>query len=160
MLNYGIVVVKEAVLMDVLLIVWIVLGIVFVIVEALTVQIVTIWFAIGSVGAIVANIFKASPAVQLAIFIAVSAITLAVARPILKKCTKTTAQPTNADMLIGKTATVTEDFCGEEFRGRVKINGADWTAKSIDGKPIKNGGTVLIEAIEGVTLLVKQKEEE
>lgn len=144
--------------MDTLLIMWIVLTIVFVVVEALTVQIVTIWFAAGAVGAIIANILNASGTVQLSVFVAVSAVTLAVARPLLKKYTKTKPVPTNADMLIGKTAVVTETIESESSKGRVTVSGADWAARSLEGKTIEKGQTVLIKAIEGVKLIVTKEE--
>lgn len=144
--------------MDILLIMWIVLAIVFVIVEALTVQIVTIWFAVGSVGAIIANILNASGTVQLTVFVAVSAVTLAVARPLLKKYTKTEVVPTNADMLIGKSAIVTETIENENAKGRVSVGGCDWAARSLDGKSIETGKNVLIKSIEGVKLIVTREE--
>lgn len=144
--------------MDLLLIMWIVLTVVFVVIEALTVQIVTIWFAAGSVGAIIANILDASGTVQLLVFVAVSAITLAVARPLLKKYTKTEPVATNADMLIGKKAVVTERIENENSKGRVCIGGADWAARSLENQSIEKGQNVLIKSIEGVKLIVTKEE--
>ena len=96
--------------MDNLLIMWIALAIVFAVIEALTLQVVTIWFAVGSLGAIIANVVNASPLVQLIVFVALSILTLVIARPYLKKFTKTKVQPTNADACIGKQAIVTEEI--------------------------------------------------
>lgn len=142
--------------MDRLLIMWIVLTVVFAIIEALTLQIVTVWFAVGSIGAIVANVVNASPLVQLIVFVALSILTLLVARPYLKKFTKTKIQPTNADACIGKPAVVTEEINNTLGTGQAKIRGVIWTARSTEENTIiKAGETVTVTAIEGVKLIVK-----
>lgn len=140
--------------MDSLLIMWIALAIVFVFVEAVTAQIVTIWFAIGSIGAIIANVIGANPTGQLIVFVAVSLLTLVIARPYLKKFTKTQVQPTNADMCIGENALVTEEINNTLGTGQAKIKGNLWTAKSSDGSIIPKDSLVTIESIEGVKLVV------
>lgn len=135
---------------------WIVLTVVFAIIEALTLQIVTVWFAVGSIGAIVANVVNASPLVQLIVFVALSILTLLVARPYLKKFTKTKIQPTNADACIGKPAVVTEEINNTLGTGQAKIRGVIWTARSTEENTIiKAGETVTVTAIEGVKLIVK-----
>lgn len=142
--------------MDRLLIMWIVLTVVFAVIEALTLQIVTVWFAVGSIGAIVANVVNASPLVQLIVFVALSILTLLVARPYLKKFTKTKIQPTNADACIGKPAVVTEEINNTLGTGQAKIRGVIWTARSTEENTIiKAGETVTVTAIEGVKLIVK-----
>lgn len=142
--------------MDRLLIMWIVLTVVFAVIEALTLQIVTVWFAVGSIGAIVANVVNASPLVQLIVFVALSILTLLIARPYLKKFTKTKIQPTNADACIGKPAVVTEEINNTLGTGQAKIRGVIWTARSTEENTIiKAGETVTVTAIEGVKLIVK-----
>lgn len=144
--------------MDHLLILWIALGIVFTVVEIATSQIVTIWFAVGSVGAIIANVLNASLTTQLIVFIAVSLLTLLIARPYLKKFTKTQIQPTNADMCIGTEALVTEEINNTVGIGQVKARGVMWTARSSDDSIIPAGSLVTIESIQGVKLIVREKE--
>ncbi len=142
--------------MNHLLIMWIVLTVVFAIIEALTLQIVTVWFAIGSIGAIIANVVGASQLVQLIVFVALSILTLIIARPYLKKFTKTRVQPTNADVCIGKQAIVTEEINNTLGTGQAKIRGVIWTARSTEENTIiKEGSTVIVTAIEGVKLIVK-----
>ena len=134
--------------MDNLLIMWIALTIVFAVIEALTLQVVTIWFAVGSVGAIIANVVHASPLIQLIVFVALSILTLVIARPYLKKFTKTKTQPTNADVCIGKQAVVTEEINNTLATGQVKISGIVWTARSADdGVIIPEGAVVTVKAI-------------
>ena len=141
--------------MDNLLIMWIALTIVFAVIEALTLQVVTIWFAVGSLGAIIANVVHASPLIQLIVFVALSILTLVIARPYLKKFTKTKTQPTNADVCIGKRAVVTEEINNTLATGQVKIRGIVWTARSADdGIVIPEGTVVTVKAIEGVKLIV------
>ena len=141
--------------MDNLLIMWIALTIVFAVIEALTLQVVTIWFAVGSLGAIIANVVHASPLIQLIVFVALSILTLVIARPYLKKFTKTKTQPTNSDVCIGKQAVVTEEINNTLATGQVKIRGIVWTARSADdGIVIPEGAVVTVKAIEGVKLIV------
>lgn len=144
--------------MDSLLIMWIALAVVFIAVEAATAQIVTIWFAVGSIGAIAANVAGANPTWQLVIFVAVSLLTLIIARPYLKKFTKTRIQPTNADMCIGAQAVVVEEINNTHGTGQAKIKGNLWTAKSSDGSIIPKDTLVIIESIEGVKLVVRKED--
>lgn len=141
--------------MDNLLIMWIALTIVFAVIEVLTLQVVTIWFAVGSLGAIIANVVNASPLVQLIVFVALSILTLVIARPYLKKFAKTKLQPTNADVCIGKQAVVTEEINNALATGQAKIRGAIWTARSAEENTvIPEGSMVTVLAIEGVKLIV------
>lgn len=143
--------------MDSLLIMWIALAVVFTVIEVATAQIVTIWFAIGSIGAIISNVIGANPVGQLIVFVAVSLLTLIVARPYLRKFTKTKVQPTNADMCIGQKAIVTEKIDNTLGSGQVKIKGNIWTARSSDGENIEADAVVIVQAIEGVKLIVKKE---
>ncbi len=143
--------------MDSLLIMWIALAVVFTVIEVATAQIVTIWFAIGSIGAIISNVNGANPVGQLIVFVAVSLLTLIVARPYLRKFTKTKVQPTNADMCIGQKAIVTEKIDNTLGSGQVKIKGNIWTARSSDGENIEADAVVIVQAIEGVKLIVKKE---
>lgn len=142
--------------MNKLLIMWIVLTVVFAIIEALTLQVVTVWFAIGSLGAIIANVVDASELVQLVVFALLSVLTLVIARPYLKKFTQKEIQPTNTDVCIGKQALVTEEINNILGTGQAKIRGIVWTARSTEENTIiKEGSTVIVTAIEGVKLIVK-----
>lgn len=142
--------------MDSLLITWIALAVVFIVVEAATAQIITIWFAVGSIGAIIANVLGATTMVQFIVFVALSILALAIARPFLKNFTKTQVQPTNADMIIGMQAIVTEDIDNTLGSGQAVIRGVTWTARSKDGTQIPKDSVVSIDAIEGVKLIVSK----
>lgn len=138
----------------IMLFVWIALMIVFTVVEAATVQLVTIWFAVGSLVALIANIAGANIVVQWVLFVAVSAVCLLATRPLVKRVVNAKAQPTNADRFIGQTALVTEGIDNEIGTGRVNAKGTIWTARSLHGEQIEPGASVVIKKIEGVKVMV------
>lgn len=138
-----------------MLIFWIALIVVLLIVEAATVQLVTIWFALGAAAALVARLCNASVLLQWVVFVVVSAAALSATRPLVKKFTKQRTQPTNADRCIGACAVVTEDIENISGRGRVKVNGISWSARSADGTVFKKDELVTVERIDGVKLIVK-----
>lgn len=144
--------------MDKMLIMWIASAVIFFVVEVLTSQIVTIWFAIGSIGAIFANVLGAKTVLQIVVFAALSLVTLLIARPYMKKFTQTQVQPTNADMCIGAKAVVTEDIDNTNGTGQVKVKGAVWSAKSADDSVICEGTVVTVKKISGVKLIVALEE--
>ena len=138
-----------------MLIFWIALLIVLVIIEAVTAQLVTIWFAAGAAAANIAELLNSHPWLQWLIFIIVSVVTLIATRPLVRKATKQKIQPTNADRCIGQTAVVTEEIDNIAGKGQVHVNGITWTARSADGSVIEKDRKVTVEKIEGVKLIVK-----
>ena len=99
--------------------------------------------------------------VQIIIFVAVSAITLAATRPLVKKWTKTSFSPTNADRCIGKTALVVEDIDNSAEKGAVKINGSAYGphAQLTESKSAKTSRLQLNKSTELNSLSIKTKEE-
>jgi len=136
--------------------IWIGLIVIFVIVEAATVQLVTVWFAVGGIAGLIAYAFGLEIWMQILIFAVVSAVALAVTRPFVKRFTKGRKQPTNADRYIGQEATVTEPISNELSKGAVRIGGLEWTARTVDNSEADKGERVIVEAIEGAKLLVKR----
>lgn len=136
-------------------IVWVVLMVVFLVVEAATAGLTCIWFAIGSLAALIAALFDAQLWLQIVWFLVISFVTLYFTRPLVKKYVNSRSQPTNADMVIGKEALVTEDIDNVEATGAVSVGGKLWTARSADGGRIKSGAVVSVLRIEGVKLIVE-----
>ena len=134
--------------------VWLILLIAFVVVEALTVSLVSIWFAAGAVAALIVSGFTSSWLVQFAVFAVVSAVALAATRPLVKKYINSRTQPTNADMLIGQECLVTEDIDNLAGRGAVSVGGKVWTARPQTDAPIPAGTAAIVLRIEGVKLIV------
>ena len=136
--------------------IWVALLAAFIIIEASTAQLLTIWFAVGSFAALVSTFITDNIIAQVIVFVVVSAIALVVTRPLVKKMTKATKQPTNADMYIGKEAIVTEDINNLEAKGLVKVGGSVWTARTeVDNYTIPAGTHVTVIKIEGVKLIVR-----
>lgn len=136
---------------------WLLLFIVLIIIELLTVNLTTIWFAFGSFVAYILSFFVSDILVQTIIFLVSSIVLLMFTRPIVKKFLVNEEVKTNADMLIGKRCIVTKEITRNET-GEVKVNGQYWTAKA--NKKIKAGSEAIILSIEGVKLIVKEKEED
>lgn len=136
-------------------IVWVVLMVVFLVVEAATAGLTCIWFAIGSLAALIAALFDAQLWLQIVWFLVISFVTLYFTRPLVKRYVNSRSQPTNADMVIGKEALVTEDIDNVEATGAVSVGGKVWTARSADGGRIKSGAVVSVLRIEGVKLIVE-----
>ena len=118
---------------------WLIAIVVFIVAEAATVALVSVWF-IG---------------VQLAVFLVVSAALLVFACPAARKKWAKKPERMNTDRLVGETAMVTEpiDACADT--GAVKINGVLWTAKCTTGERVEAGGHVTIERVEGAKLYVR-----
>ncbi len=137
---------------------WLFASIVLGIIEALTVNLVTIWFAIGALAAFAAAAFCDSVLIQTAVFVAVSVLALALTRPLAKKFLKNEKTATNADRIIGKEAVVTEEFDAIKGRGKVLVMGREWSAKADIQEVIKLGETVIVDKIEGVRAVVSKKD--
>lgn len=136
--------------------VWIGLIVVTAAVEAATVQLVTVWFAVGGVAGLIAYAAGLEIWLQILIFAIVSAVALAVTRPLVKKFTNGRRVPTNVDRFIGEKAVVTEKIENDLSKGAVKIGGLEWTARSVDSETAEVGEQVTVEAIEGAKLIVRK----
>jgi membrane protein implicated in regulation of membrane protease activity len=139
--------------------VWTIATVVLLLVEVATVSLVTIWFAIGSLCALVATILGAGFWAQIIIFIVVSGGVLALLRPLAKKYINGRKSPTNADRVIGMVCPVTEDIDNISGTGAVSVDGKVWTARSSSGENIPKGTLVKPVSIQGVKLIVEKAEE-
>ena len=135
--------------------VWLGILAVMVIAEILTTQLVSIWFAIGALGAFLVALAGVEQIwIQIIVFVIVSAVALAVTRPIVRKVVNRKAVPTNADMVIGQVGVVIDKIDNAAETGLVKVNGSVWTARTQDGSVIDRDEKVTILEIRGVKLLV------
>lgn len=133
---------------------WLAAAIAFVIVEALTMGLTTIWFAGGSAAALIVSLLDANLAVQLIVFFVASIGLLVPTRKLFVKKLQTGNEKTNVEALIGKTALVTTEIKPYEV-GAVKVNGQIWSAVTKpEGESLSVGSKVTITAIEGVKLIV------
>ena len=135
---------------------WIIAMVVFLVIEAVTVGIVSVWFAIGALFAMVTAMLGANLWVQITVFLVVSAIALYFTRPLVKKFVNNKVEPTNADMLIGKECRVVETIDNLSGTGAVYVDGKTWTARTVDEEITPEGQLVKAERIEGVKLIVSK----
>ena len=133
---------------------WLILMVVFLIVESSSVALVSIWFAAGSLGALIAAVLNAPLWVQITVFLSVSATLLACLRPFVKKFIKPKITATNVDSVIGSVGYVTEDIDNLSARGQVKLGGMVWSARSTSGDPICKDTKIKVDRIEGVKVFV------
>ena len=139
-----------------MLVFWAVVLVAAVVIEAATVGLATIWFAVGALAALIAAACSANIAVQVIIFIVVSLVLLVFTRPLLKKLFPVKFQATNYDRCIGKTAVAEEEINNIAGTGSIKIDGVLWTARCEDDtKIVKKGDLVRILRIEGVKAFVE-----
>ena len=134
-------------------IVWLVLMVAFLVAEATTVQLICIWFAAGSLAALLIGLLGAELWLQILVFFTVSIVLFAMLWPLAKKRFNPKRVATNADALIGKTCLVTEDIDPLEG-GRVKVGDVTWSARSENGEVIPVGTEVTVLRIEGVKVFV------
>lgn len=133
---------------------WLGLAILFGIVEAATLGLTSIWFALGALVAMVAALCKAHLLVQIALFVLVSGVVIYFTRGLSNRLFNDKIQPTNADRILGQRCQVLEDIDNDQSTGVVKADGKIWSARSVSGKPISAGSTVIVRSIEGVKLMV------
>ena len=143
--------------MDSMTLFWLILAIVMAVLEGVTVQLVSVWFAIGGLAACITSLFTDSIIIEVIVFVVVSAIALAVTRPLVKKIKQRGSQPTNADRFVGKTGVVITAVDNSIPQGMVRVDNEKWTARSVSGEPIEEGAAVTVTAIEGVKLMVEPK---
>lgn len=133
---------------------WLGAIILFVVVEGVTVSLVSIWFAIGSAAAFIASLFTPSFWIQLAVFSVVSVISMALIRPLAQKYLIPRRHATNADRILGQEGVVVETIDNRKAQGRISVSGMEWTARSMENTPIPVDTPVTILRIEGVKVLV------
>ena len=137
--------------------IWVIAFLGLLLVEFLTVGLVSIWFAVGAIGALITSFITDSVLIQTIVFVVVSVITLIVTKPLMKKLKITTFEPTNSDRVIGKVVEVTKEIKSNEY-GEVVVFGTVWLAAS--DKNHKVGSKVVVKKIEGNKLIVKGEGEE
>lgn len=139
-------------------IIWLVLMVVFLVTEASTVTLVSLWFAAGSLAAMIVSLLSGAIWLQVAVFLAVSAILLTALRPLVRKYVTPKLTRTNIDSVIGSTGLVTVAIDNVAAAGQVKLGAMVWTARSTSGETIPEGTLVRVDKIEGVKVLVSPAE--
>ena len=140
--------------------IWAGLAVIFLIVEAACpLHLVSIWFVVGSLVALVAAMLHWALWLQITLFVVVSGALLATLWPLTKKHLNPKVTRTNVDSVIGSTGLVTVAIENVTAVGQVKLNGMEWTARSTTGEPISAGTIVKVDRIEGVKAFVSPVKE-
>lgn len=139
---------------------WLVVAMGLLTLEAFTTQMVSIWFSIGALAALIGSRVGLAPWAQFLLFVGVSAAMLLLTRPLVRDVLKVKKIPTNADSIIGQTALVTQRVDNLAGEGRVLVGDIPWTARSLGEDPIPQGQKVIIREIQGVKVLVEPLQEE
>ncbi len=137
------------------IITWLVLMLVFLVVEAsCPLHLVSIWFAVGSLAAMLAAVLGAEIWLQVVLFVVVSAGLLAALWPVTRKFLNPKVTATNVDSVIGSRGLVTDAIDNLSASGQVKLGAMVWTARSSSGETIPVGTQVVVDRIEGVKVFV------
>ena len=135
-------------------VVWLALIVVFLLIEASTVTLVSTWFAVGALAALIAGLLNAPVWLQVMVFVLVSAAALSALRPLVRKYVTPKITKTNVDAVIGSTGLVTVAIDNVSAVGQVKLGAMYWTARSTAGNRIPEGTLVQVDRIEGVKVFV------
>jgi len=133
---------------------WLVLMVLFLLAEAATVTLVSTWFALGALAAILVALTGGGLGFQMALFVLVSAVCLTAVRPLVRKHIRPKLTKTNVDAVVGSTGLVTVAIDNVSAVGQVKLGAMYWTARSATGEPIAEGTLVKVVRIEGVKAFV------
>ena len=135
-------------------ILWLGLMVLFLVIEAATVTMVSLWFAGGALAALAISAMDGSFLLQIIAFALVSTALLALLRPMARKHFTPKLTKTNVDSVIGTEGYVTSDIDNIAATGTVKLGAMEWTARSVTGEKISTGTLVKVEKIEGVKAFV------
>lgn len=141
--------------------IWLGLFIILIVIELFTVGLTTIWFAAGSLAAMIANTLGAGLALQIAVFFAVSCILLIFTRPWAMKYLNRKRTKTNYESEIGKVIKITQRVDNRNQTGRSIVDGQEWTVRSKDDREIlEEGSLAKVVDISGVKLIVEKYKED
>ncbi len=139
---------------------WLIAAVAFGFIEAITLGIATIWFSIGALIAWLFSLFNTPLWVQVLVFLVSSSVLLYFTRPIAQKFLKIGHTKTNAETIKGKNGIVIKEIDNIQGTGQVKVGGQIWSAKTLDEEKISEGSIIEILDIQGVKLVVRQKNKE
>ena len=138
---------------------WLAALVVFLIVEAACpFHLVSIWFAVGALAAMIVSLFGGVVWLQVTVFCVVSIALLICLWPFIRKFLNPHLTKTNVDSVIGTEGIVTALIDNLNAQGQVKLGGMEWTARSTSGADIPTGTRIRVDRIEGVKAFVSPVE--
>ena len=139
---------------------WLAAMVIFMAAEAMTVTLVSIWFAVGALGAILVALLGGGLILQVTVFLALAVVLLMGLRGVVRKHFTPRITKTNIDSVIGATGIVITPVNNIAALGQVQVGGMEWSARSTNGSHIPAGTLVKVEKIEGVKVFVTPVREE
>ena len=136
---------------------WLAVFVLLIVIELATMGLTTLWFAGGAVAGFIASMLGANVVIQAVVFFVVSIVLLIFTRPFAVRYINSNKTKTNIDGLIGQEALVLEEINNIRETGCARLEGKEWTARSVDDTVIPADTVVIVERIEGVKLIVKTK---
>ena len=133
---------------------WLVALVALAVLEGVTVTLVSLWFALGALAALLTSLAVDNIWIQFAVFLAVSLATLLVIRPLARRYVAPHQVATNADRAVGAEGVVIQAIDNRSAQGQVTVAGSVWTARADPEQPIPEGTAVRVLRIEGVKLIV------
>lgn len=134
---------------------WVAVIVIALIVEAVTLDLNAIWFAVGALGSLIVSSIGGGLHMQLIVFIVISALLLVLVRPFARRILRPKGAATNADRIIGQQAMVTQTINNTLAQGEIRIFGQLWTARSTTDAEIPAGTLVRVKEIAGVKAIVE-----
>ena len=125
---------------------WLIALVVFLVIEAATLGLATIWVAGGALVALIAAMCGAGIVIQFVLFLVVSLVLLFFTRPLAVRFLNKDTLKTNVDRVVGMEGVVTEEISNLAGTGKVSLGGNMWTARTEN-----EGGTIPVDAV--VTVL-------
>ena len=138
---------------------WLAAMVIFMAAEAMTVTLVSIWFAVGALGAILVALLGGGLILQVTVFLALAVVLLMGLRGVVRKHFTPRIIKTNIDSVIGATGIVITPVNNIAALGQVQVGGMEWSARSTTGSHIPAGAVVKVDKIEGVKVFVSLAEE-
>ena len=135
---------------------WIITMAVLFLIEAVTMNFLTMWFSAGALLTAIFSMFVDNIVAQLGFFVITSALFLLLAKPIFDKQNRRVKIKTNCDQILGQIGEVTTTIHPIENGGRVYVDGTSWSAKAKNGEIIEQDAIVKVLEIKGVTLIVEK----
>ena len=141
-----------------MIILWTVMLLGFILIEAATVNLVSIWFAAGALAADICAMLGGDIWLQAVLFFGVSAVMLFLLRPVAKKHFTPKLTKTNIDAVVGSVGRVTGRIDNDASVGQIKLGAMEWSARSTSGGAIEEGTLIRVDRIEGVKAFVSPVE--
>ena len=140
---------------------WLILLVAFLVIEIITLGLTTIWFAGGALVAAIASMIGAPWPIQVILFFVVSLALLFATRPVAVKYFNKDRVKTNVEGMIGKQGIIISTVDNLQGLGQVNVDGMEWSARANeDSMQYPAGTVVIVTGVQGVKLIVKEKQEE